>query len=207
MATAYWNPALVTAADGTAHVTFTAPDNLTAFRVMAVAADSGERFGSGEKRFAVNKPLQAMPALPRFLTMGDALNATVVVHNNSKAPAKVTVSAAVTGGVHLQGETSQVIDVPANGAAPVVFPAMAEAEGEASFTFQARGGGESDAVLTKLPVERPSTTETTLVGEGSTAKRAEHALPKVAGVLPGRAARKIATVSSNCRTRLRLRGL
>ena len=186
MATAYWNPALVTAADGTAHVTFSAPDNLTAFRVMAVAADMGERFGSGEKRFAVNKPLQAMPALPRFLTMGDALNATVVVHNNGKEPAKVTVSAAVTGGVRLSGETSQVIDVPANGAAPAVFPAVAETDGEASFTFQARGGGEADAVLTKLPVERPSTRETTLVGEGSTAKRAEHPLPKVAGVLPGR---------------------
>lgn len=186
MATAYWNPALITAADGTAHVTFTAPDNLTAFRVMAVAADSGERFGSGEKRFAVNKLLQAMPALPRFLTMGDALNATVVVHNNTKEPAKVTVSAVATGGVRFSGETSQVIDVPANGAAPAVFPAVAEAEGEASFTFQARGGGEADAVLTKLPVERPSTTETTLVGEGSTAKRAEHALPKIAGVLPGR---------------------
>ena len=186
MATAYWNPALVTAADGTAHVTFAAPDNLTAFRVMAVAADMGDRFGSGDKRFAINKPLQAMPALPRFLTMGDALDATVVVHNNGKEPVKVTVSATVTGGARLQGETSQVIDVPANGAAPAVFPAVAETEGEASFTFQARGGGESDAVLTKLPVERPSTSETTLVGEGSTAKRAEHALPKVAGVLPGR---------------------
>jgi uncharacterized protein YfaS (alpha-2-macroglobulin family) len=186
MATAYWNPALVTGADGTAKVTFTAPDNLTAFRVMAVAADRGERFGSGEKRFTVNKPLQAMPALPRFLTLGDALNATVVVHNNSNQPAKVTVSATVTGGVHLQGDTSQVIDVPASGAASAGFPAVAEAEGEASITFQALGGGEADAVLTKLPIERPSTSETTLVGEGSTAKRAEYSLPKIAGVLPGR---------------------
>jgi alpha-2-macroglobulin len=186
MATAYWNPALVTAADGTAHVSFTAPDNLTAFRVMAVAADKGERFGSGDKRFTVNKPLQAMPALPRFLTLGDALNATVVVHNNSNQPAKVTVSATVTGGVHLQGDTSQIIDVPASGAASAGFPAVAEAEGEASITFQALGGGEADAVLTKVPVERPSTSETTLVGEGSTAKHAEHSLPKIAGVLPGR---------------------
>ncbi len=186
MATAYWNPALVTATDGTAHVTFIAPDNLTAFRVMAVAADRGERFGSGEKRFTVNKPLQAMPALPRFLTTGDVFKATVVVHNNTKEPAKVTVSAAVTGGVHLSGEASQVIDVPASGAAPAVFLAVA-AEGEASFTFRASGNGEADAVVTKLTVEVPSTSETTLVGEGSTAKRAEHPLPKVAGVLPGRA--------------------
>ena len=32
-------------------MTFTAPDNLTAFRLMAVAADAGDRFGSGERRF------------------------------------------------------------------------------------------------------------------------------------------------------------
>jgi uncharacterized protein YfaS (alpha-2-macroglobulin family) len=113
MATAYWNPALVTGADGTAKVTFTAPDNLTAFRVMAVAADTGERFGSGEKRFAINKPLQAIPALPRFLTMGDTLSAKVMIHNNTQELVKATVNAQVEGAARLTGEPSQVVDVPA----------------------------------------------------------------------------------------------
>mgnify|MGYP000985369516 CR=1 FL=1 len=71
VATAFWAPAVLTKDDGTAVVTFTAPDNLTAFRVMAVAADLGDRFGSSEQRFTVAKPLLAMPALPRFLNVGD----------------------------------------------------------------------------------------------------------------------------------------
>ena len=55
-----------------ATVTFTAPDNLTAFRLMAVAADrSGARFGSGESRITILKPLLLAPVLPRFLTAGD----------------------------------------------------------------------------------------------------------------------------------------
>ena len=47
LATAYFNPRIETDAGGRAQVTFKAPDNLTAFRLMAVAADRGDRFGAG----------------------------------------------------------------------------------------------------------------------------------------------------------------
>ena len=58
---------LVTDEHGEIAFAFTAPDNLTAFRLMAVAADTGDRFGAGELRLTVNKPLMAAPgaaALP-----------------------------------------------------------------------------------------------------------------------------------------------
>ena len=71
VASAYWAPMLVTDDHGDIAFSFTAPDNLTAFRLMAVAADAGERFGAGELRLTVDKPLMAVPALPRFLTAGD----------------------------------------------------------------------------------------------------------------------------------------
>jgi hypothetical protein len=186
MATAYWNPALVTGADGTAKVTFTAPDNLTAFRVMAVAADTGERFGSGEKRFAINKPLQAMPALPRFLTIGDALAAKVMIHNNTKDPVKATVTALVEGAAKLTGEPSQPVDVPAGGAKPVIFAVSADADGFADFTFKVTGSGMNDAVKNRLPVLRATTTETSLVGEGTAKGRVEHAIAMPTKILPGK---------------------
>ncbi len=186
MATAYWNPALVTGADGTAKATFTAPDNLTAYRVMAVAADSGERFGSGEKRFAINKPLQAMPALPRFLSLGDALSAKVMVHNNTKDPIKATVTVLVEGAVKLTGEPSQMVEVPAHAAKPVLFPVAASLEGQADFTFKVTGAGLNDAVKNSIPVHRPTTSETTLVGEGVVKGRAEHPVAVPANILPGK---------------------
>jgi hypothetical protein len=83
VATAVWTPNAVTDATGVAKVTFAAPDNLTAFRVMALAADRGHRFGSADKRFAVSKPLQLHAALPRFVDIGDTLQGGVVVHNET----------------------------------------------------------------------------------------------------------------------------
>ena len=185
MATAFWAPALVTRADGTATVKFNAPDNLTAFRVMAVAADAADRFGSGERRFTVSKVLQAMPTLPRLLWVGDAAQAAVMIHNNSKAALKVHVSAAVTG-VELSGAKHVEVDVPAGAARPALFPVLAKQPGEASFTFKAAGGAYKDAVLVRLPVQLPVLHEILGVGEGRATGHVEHALPPLGRVVPGR---------------------
>ena len=95
MATAYWNPALRTDAHGQAKVQFPAPDNLTAFRLMATAADAGDRFGSSDLRFAVTKPLQLHAALPRFLTAGDRIRGGVVVHNETGQTGVARVTASI----------------------------------------------------------------------------------------------------------------
>src|SRR6185369_15370687 len=126
MATAYWAPALVTGADGTAVARFTAPDNLTAFRVMAVAADAGDRFGSGERRFTIAKPLQAIPAVPRFLSVGDRIEAAVVVHNNTKQALDVQVRLAAKGGraaapVEIEQGAARTVKVAAGSSQRVAF--------------------------------------------------------------------------------------
>ena len=56
------------------------PDNLTTFRVMAVAVTAGDRYGSGQSSLLVTRPLVARPALPRFLRAGDRFAAGVVVN-------------------------------------------------------------------------------------------------------------------------------
>jgi uncharacterized protein YfaS (alpha-2-macroglobulin family) len=99
VASAVWAPAIVTNGDGIATVKFNAPDNLTAFRVMAVAADKGYRFGSGDKRFTVSKPLQMHASLPRFLSVGDELQGGVIVHNETGAAGTAKVTLAVDDGV------------------------------------------------------------------------------------------------------------
>ena len=58
---------------------------------MAVAADIGDRFGAGEQRLTVNKPLMAAPALPRFLRSGDAASVGIVVHNDTDTAGTATV--------------------------------------------------------------------------------------------------------------------
>ena len=114
LATAYWNPAIETDAGGHARVTFKAPDNLTAYRLMAVAADAGERFGSGDRRVTVRKPLQLLGAMPRFLNVGDEAKGGVLVINDTGKAGTAVVDATVTG-ARLHKGAHQEVAVPAGG--------------------------------------------------------------------------------------------
>ena len=155
LATAYWTPRVETDADGHAKVTFQAPDNLTAFRLMAVAADAGDRFGSGDKRMTVSKPLQLLSAMPRFLERRRRRQGRRAGRATTPArPARVTVDATVSG-ARLRGGAHQEIAVPANGRVPVLFPLRAERAGELKLRVKAALGAENDGLELKLPVHYP----------------------------------------------------
>ena len=85
--TAFFLGSVVTDAQGKAIATAKLPDNLTTFRVMAVAVTAGDRYGSGESPMLVTRPLVARPALPRFLRPGDRFAAGAVV-NRGRARAR-----------------------------------------------------------------------------------------------------------------------
>ncbi len=59
----YWNPSLLTDASGRATVEFQVPDNLTGWRVLAMAVTSGEQMGLGEGRFTVHPAPELRPLL------------------------------------------------------------------------------------------------------------------------------------------------
>ncbi len=168
MATAYWNPRLETDAAGRATVSFKAPDNLTAFRLMAVAADAGDRFGSGDRRFTVRKPLQMLSALPRFLSVGDSARPGVVLINETGQAGTATVDVSIKG-AKLGGDARRSVVIPAGGRANVSFPIVAENAGEARFRFSAALGDERDGLELTIPIAYPTSPETTLVSVGETA--------------------------------------
>ena len=90
--TAYWHGTLRTGADGVVKVSFPAPDNLTEFRLAAVAIEGTSRFGSGESSFKVNQPLMIEPALPRFANVGDEVTLKAVVHNTTEQAGEISVT-------------------------------------------------------------------------------------------------------------------
>jgi len=167
MSTAVWLPSVVTNGAGVATARFEAPDNLTAFRVMAVAADRGARFGSGDVRFAVAKPLQLHRALPRFLTRGDELRGGVVVHNETGASGTATVSVRSNNVAIVRGPADKTVEVEAGGRVPVLFDIAARSEGSASLTFSVEMAGESDRVRYEFPVLDPSRVRTLHVAHGA----------------------------------------
>ena len=82
-ALALFSPSVTTDAAGVAHATFHLPDNLTRYRVMAIAADHKDRFGSGESALTARIPLQIRPSAPRFANFGDRFELPVVVQNQT----------------------------------------------------------------------------------------------------------------------------
>ncbi len=155
---AYFNPAVVTGADGKAHVSFKLPESLTTYRLMAIAVSKHDRYGFGESRVTTSKRLMARPALPRFLRAGDKLEAGVVVTTKKFGPVRVTVGANVQG-LTLSGSATRSVEVGRDDSVEVRFPMRAESAGNARLRFDVRAEGEHDAVEVKRKVEVPGTME------------------------------------------------
>ncbi|HRE87916.1 MAG TPA: alpha-2-macroglobulin family protein, partial [Myxococcota bacterium] len=153
---AVFAPTSQTDASGTAQISFTLPDNLTRFRVMAVAATRDGRFGSDESRIEVNKPLMIRPALPRFASVGDVFDARSVLTRLQGAGA-VDVEVSVSGPVALEEEANKKIEIGAS-SKPVAFRVRALAPGEARFRVSATAAdGTRDAYELPIPIQWPAT--------------------------------------------------
>jgi hypothetical protein len=181
--TAYWNPSLITDENGQAEVTFPLPDNLTTFRVMAVAQTKDSLFGRGETTFRVTKTLLLQAALPRFARVGDTFEGGVLIHNFSPAPGDVVLSAEATG-IRLPDERREVrFALGAGESREVLFPLEAVEPGKATLAFRAKMGESEDGLEASIPVQLPRPTETVALA-GETSEKAEERIAIPADVFP-----------------------
>jgi uncharacterized protein YfaS (alpha-2-macroglobulin family) len=167
-ALAIFAPSVRTDVNGRAQVQVKLPDNLTRYRVMAVAVAGGTQFGSGESTITARLPLMARPSAPRFLNFGDRFELPIVLQNQTDAPMAVDVAVRATNAalVNTSGaEPGQLntggrrVTVPANDRVEVRIPAAAVKAGVARFQIGAVSGRWSDAAEVELPVWTPATTE------------------------------------------------
>ena len=154
---ALFAPAERTGADGTVHVDYKLPDNLTRYRLMVVAV-TDNKFGSAESNITARLPLMVRPSAPRFLNFGDRFELPVVVQNQTDAPLTVDVVAEATN-LKLDGNAGQRVEVPANDRVEVRFAASTDSVGTARVQFAAVSGDYADAATADLPVYTPATTE------------------------------------------------
>ncbi|MFD2257177.1 alpha-2-macroglobulin [Luteolibacter algae] len=150
---AAWAPAVVTAADGSFSHSFTLPDTLTRYRVIAVAHHSGAAFGHGESALVVKKPLMLEPKLPRFAHQGDLVTTQVMVQNASGRAAtwEVTCSTADgenTSSATLEGAPRQSVTLDPDGSAVLTFPVRINDTGTIRVSYSARPLSLADGGLT-----------------------------------------------------------
>lgn len=149
--TAFFLGSVVTDENGDAVAKAKLPDNLTTFRVMAVAVTAGDRYGSGEADLLVTRPLVARPALPRFVREGDRFDAGVVLNSRLGGTVNARVEARADG-IRLEGRARQDVRLEGARGFEARFQFRALAGDTARFEFSARAGREADAVATSVPI-------------------------------------------------------
>ncbi|MEE9413728.1 MAG: alpha-2-macroglobulin family protein, partial [Acidimicrobiales bacterium] len=157
-ALALFAPRVITDASGKAQVDLELPDSLTRYRVMAVAVDGNDRFGSGEANLTARLPLMVRPSAPRFLNFGDRFELPVVIQNQTDEQLTVEVAIAATN-LELTGPAGKRVTIAANDRVEVRFPAAADLAGTARFQVVAVSDELADAASIDLPVYTPATAE------------------------------------------------
>ena len=169
-ALAAFSPSVRTDANGRAQVQVKLPDNLTRYRIMAVAVDATKRFGTGESAITARSPLMVRPSAPRFLNFGDRFELPVVVQNQTDHAMTVDMAVRATNAGFIDGDSEQPVNrpapvagrrvtVPANNRVELRIPAAVTRTGTARFQVAAVSGNWSDAAEVSLPVWTPATTE------------------------------------------------
>jgi uncharacterized protein YfaS (alpha-2-macroglobulin family) len=172
--------------DGRATVKGTMPENLTTFRVMAIAsaqlpgAKAIGRFGRGESRTRVTTDLAVRPVLPRVMRPGDVAEIAALVDNLAGTKGRVTVDVALKDNdavVRLVGKSSKHADATAQLRIPFEIEALRPGKVKVivSVQLQPQGGGEplQDAMELELPVTFERTMMKRVAHYGSAEKRNE----------------------------------
>jgi uncharacterized protein YfaS (alpha-2-macroglobulin family) len=186
---AFWLGSVTTNAQGHAAIDVKLPESLTTYRIMAVAADRGSRFGSADTEIRINKPLTLKPTFPRFLAVGDRAHFGAVITNQLPASgnAVVTIKSLDPSILELGTVTEQTLAASSGASAEARFDAVAKAVGKARVQMTVKSGDETDAFEDVIPVEILASPET-VAAYGEATDAAPTAIEKLAppaSVVPG----------------------
>ena len=183
---ALYAPSVSTDARGRARIPVKLPDNLTRYRIIALAAAGDKQFGKGESTVTARQPLMIRPSLPRFLNFGDRCVLPVVLQNQTDRAMQVSLVCRASNALlgSKQHSAGYALKLKAHDRVEVRFPCTTDKAGTARFQFAAVSGSAGDAAEVSLPVWTPATTEAFatygVVDEGAMVQPVE----KPAGILP-----------------------
>ncbi len=147
--TAFWQPDLVTGSDGKATVKFSLPDNLTTWRATARAVSADLKVGSIVDRVLSRKDLILRLETPRFMTEGDVVTVSGIVHNYLDAEKVTQVELNVTG-ANLLDPPQQTVTITKQGEQRIDWRISASQVGKVTLLAKAKTNAESDGV--ELPL-------------------------------------------------------
>jgi uncharacterized protein YfaS (alpha-2-macroglobulin family) len=176
-AVVYFNPRVKTDAQGKARVSFTLPDNITSYRVFAVALDRGSRFASVQRQLIATKDFYLEPGLPGFFTRGDRFKFQVSATNATGDKGSVKFRAAAEGGLNLEAVDTTGQLNPKD-SLKLAVAGEANAAGKAKATFAGEFQDNKDEVELSLKINSGYVRQkASVLGDFSGAKTVKIPLP------------------------------
>ncbi len=149
--TAFWQPDVITGPDGKATVNVTLPDNLTTWRATARAVTADTKVGATKYKVVARKDVIMRLETPRFVTQGDTVTLSGIVHNYLNADKSTQISLEVSG-AQLQNAGTKTVTITKQGEQRIDWQITAPNVGEIKLLAKALTDTESDAVELPLPV-------------------------------------------------------
>lgn len=156
--TPYWNPTVVTNADGEAVIDVRLPDNLTTWRLDARALTDGSDgvmlLGENDFDLLSTRPLIIRPVTPRFFIVDDKVLLSAVVNNNTSQELSGRVSIEnIEGLIPTEGtELVQNVTIPAQGRTRVSWEVTVEDVETVAPFFVVRTDGDEYTDASVSPV-------------------------------------------------------
>jgi len=145
---------------GNALIEFASSDQLSTYRIMAVAY-GGERFGAAERKLVVSKDLLISEAMPEFARQGDEFSAGAQLSNRTAKELQVRLLARPEG-IAISGPAQIQRALGARTNDLFRFPFLADRVGEAKIDFFAVSAADRDGLGKKLAVTDRLVSETLL---------------------------------------------
>lgn len=171
--TAFWAPSL-NVDTGMAAFSFTAPQRLTRWAILAAAFTKDMKTGKNDFTFTTKKDLMIRLEAPRFLREHDKMDIKTLVANDTDMPvdAEITLTPKLDGkdaaALLNMAETKKRITIPAKKQVSLSWPLKAPSgTGLLSFAAVARADGLSDGELKTFPllpsIQRLAASETVAI--------------------------------------------
>ncbi|RYY26282.1 MAG: alpha-2-macroglobulin [Sphingomonadales bacterium] len=181
-----WKGKVALDANGHARVDVPLNDALTSFKLVAIATDGAQLFGTGSASVRTAQDLSIYAGVPQLVRTGDTFGGMFTLRNGSDKPMKVTANVELSPKV-ATGK-ALTVEIPAGGAAPVVWNLTAPpSAGNLTWTVSARSedGKALDKVTTVQEVIPAVPVETWAASLARVGGGTSFSIAPPAGALPG----------------------
>ncbi len=182
---AYWNPSVTADRSGRASVSFTLPDNLTGWRVFAIAVTPGDRLGLGDYKFKSTKLTELRPVLPNQLTSGDRFTAGFSVLNRSDKTRTISVELQAHGPIESgTAKAHQALTLEPFKRETVWLPIVTTGDGPIKLTATASDKLDRDGLIQTLPVHKRTSLDVAASYGTTVTEGIDEVLQFPAGMMP-----------------------